>query len=269
MSSARKTTANLTHPRPPERRSPIVRIGCAGWSIPAAHADRFGDGESVLARYATRFNGVEINSSFYRPHRVQTYERWAASVPRDFLFSTKLPKSITHDARLYGVADLVQRFVDEVSGLGDKLGGVLVQLPPSLVHDARIANTFFAMLRRRFDVPLACEPRHPSWFEPVVDALWVRHGIARVAADPARPPAAAAPGGAGAWTYWRWHGSPDIYYSAYDDTRLSDLEHALRLHAPRTGDAWCIFDNTAAGHAIADALRLRERMAAQRGDVVR
>ena len=210
-----------------------------------------------MARYATRFNIVEINSSFHRPHRQQTYARWADAVPRQFRFSVKLPKAITHDARLQGVGDALARFADEVAGLGAKLGGVLVQLPPSLVFDARVANTFFSMLRRRIAAPLACEPRHASWFEPGVDALWQRHAVARVAADPPKPAAASAPDGAGRWNYWRWHGSPRVYYSAYDDARLQALATVLRGHARARRPAWCVFDNTAHGHAVTDALRLQ------------
>ena len=217
----------------------------------------FGEGDSHLARYATRFDVVEINSSFHRPHRQQTYVRWAEAVPRQFRFSVKLPKAITHDARLHGVGDALTRFADEIAGLGAKLGGVLVQLPPSLVHDARVANTFFSMLRRRITAPVACEPRHPSWFEPEIDALWQRHGVARVAADPPNPPPASSPGGAGNWNYWRWHGSPRVYYSAYDDSRLHALGLELRPAARARRPAWCIFDNTAHGHAVTDALRLR------------
>lgn len=234
-----------------------VRIGCAGWSIPSAHAALFGDGDSMLARYATRFDSVEINSSFYRPHRAQTYLRWAATVPRRFRFSVKLPKAITHDARLHKVGDALAGFAGQVAALGDKLGGIVVQLPPSLAYDARVADTFFAMLRRRLSAPVACEPRHASWFEPRVDSLWRRYGVARIAADPARVPEAAHAGGAGPWRYWRWHGSPRIYYSAYDDTALQALAEAVRGQARAGRIAWCIFDNTAHGHAVADAAQLQ------------
>ncbi|WP_119717965.1 DUF72 domain-containing protein [Cognatilysobacter tabacisoli] len=241
-------------------RRPTVRVGCAGWSIPSPHAHLFGDGDSHLARYATRFDVVEINSTFHRPHRRETFERWAAIVPARFRFSVKLQRAITHDARLRGTGDALTAFFDQVAGLGAKLGGVLVQLPPSLAYDARVAETFFAMLRRRSAAPVACEPRHASWFAPAVDALWARHAIARVAADPARLPEAARPGGAGAparWRYWRWHGSPRIYYSRYDDEVLRDLARSLRVHAIGRAPSWCIFDNTAHGHAMADAARLQ------------
>lgn len=236
---------------------PTLRIGCAGWSIASRQRALFDTGDSMLARYATRFNAVEINSSFYRSHQQATYARWAASVPAGFRFAVKLPRAITHDARLHKAGDALARFADEVAGLGRKLGVVLVQLPPSLVFDARVASTFFAMLERRLAVPVACEPRHASWFDERAETLWQRRCIARVAADPARLPAAALPGLHGRVTYWRWHGSPRMYYSAYDDARLSALAEAMSAQARRTRPAWCIFDNTAHGHAVEDALRLQ------------
>lgn len=236
---------------------PRVRIGCAGWSIASVHAHLFGVGDSMLARYATRFDTVEINSCFYRPHRRQTYERWAASVPARFRFSAKLPRAITHEARLVDADDVLLRFLDEVSGLGDRLGGLLVQLPPSLAFDARIAEQFFERLRARTDLPVACEPRHRSWFGPALDAMWARYGVARVAADPARVAGAGEVAGQGGWHYWRWHGSPRIYYSAYDDAALRALADDVLAHAEEDREAWCILDNTAAGHAITDAATLQ------------
>jgi len=261
----------MTSPPTPSVHKPAaanqepIRIGCAGWSIASRHAGLFGEGDSHLARYATRFDATEINSSFHRAHRPQTYARWAAAVPQQFRFSVKLPRAITHDARLQGVGDALARFAEEVAGLGAKLGGVLVQLPPSLVHEARVAHTFFSMLRRRIAAPVACEPRHASWFEPGVDALWIRHRVARVAADPPQPVASSAPAGAGRWHYWRWHGSPRVYYSAYDDKRLRALALALRAHASKRRPAWCMFDNTAHGHAVTDALRLKTMLGIDQG----
>lgn len=240
-----------------KQASTPVRIGCAGWSILSRHAAHFEPGESHLARYATRFDVVEINSSFYRPHAPTTYARWASAVPGNFRFSVKTPKTITHEARLKSVGTLLSRFTDEVAGLGNRLGGILVQLPPSLAFDARTANAFFAMLRRRVDVAIACEPRHPSWFEAGVDAIWRRYDIGRVTADPAPVAAAAHPGGFGRWRYWRLHGSPRMYYDAYGPQRLSALAEQLLAHAARRRPAWCIFDNTAGGHAIADAVQLQ------------
>ncbi|QQP99070.1 DUF72 domain-containing protein [Lysobacter enzymogenes] len=237
-----------------------IRIGCAGWSLPAAQRARFGAGDSVLAAYATGLDAVEINSSFYRSHRRATYERWAAGVPARFRFSVKLPRAITHEAGLRGAGPMLDEFLAQAGGLGDKLGALLVQLPPSLRFDAAVAARFFAMLARRSQAPVVCEPRHRSWFHPCADALLQRYEVQRAGVDPAAPLAAAAePSPHGRVRYWRWHGSPRTYYSEYGEDRLRVMAEAVRACAGESGaQTWCVFDNTAAGHAVADALRLRE-----------
>lgn len=242
------------------KRRRVIRTGTAGWSIASAHRGLAGAGASGLERYATLFDAAEINSSFYRPHRRDTYARWADTVPAHFRFSVKLPRTVTHEHALRGALPLVDDFLAQAGALGDRLGCLLVQLPPSLAFDARVAGTFFAGLRRRWPGGVACEPRHPSWFAPRVDALWERHRIARVAADPARQPDAAEPGGHPSLRYWRWHGSPRIYYSAYDTNALAAL--AARVCASLEGgdEAWVIFDNTAHGHATPNAAELQARL---------
>ncbi|NIK40251.1 uncharacterized protein YecE (DUF72 family) [Xanthomonas arboricola] len=240
---------------------PRVRCGCAGWSIPSADRAAFGDGTSVLHRYATRFDAAEINSSFHRPHRAGTYARWADSVPEDFRFSVKLPRSISHDARLQGTGPLLDAFLAQAGALGTRLGCLLLQLPPSAVFDAAVAARFFAMLRRRWDGGVVCEPRHASWFLPQAQALLARHRIARCAADPAPVPDAATPGTTAHPQYWRWHGAPRIYYSSYDDSALQALADAVRNPAHDAAhpqaERWVIFDNTAAGLAVPNALQLQ------------
>src|SRR5215207_10102592 len=123
-----------------------IRIGTAAWSIPKEHAVLFPAAGSHLERYGAIFNAVEINSSFYRPHRTATYERWAASVPEDFRFAVKVPKSVTHERRLKDAGDLLDQFVSEVGGLGPKLGPLLIQLPPSLAFQEGVADAFLAGL---------------------------------------------------------------------------------------------------------------------------
>ncbi len=232
-----------------------LRLGTAGWMIPRADAAVFPGGGMHLERYARVFAAVEINSSFYRPHRRATYARWAASVPPGFAFAVKVPKAITHTARLTDCDTALATFLAETAGLGDALGVLLVQLPPSLVFDASVATAFFAALRRLTNAPVACEPRHASWFGPDADALLAAHRIARVAADPARVPAAAEPGGWHGLGYWRLHGSPAIYRTSYHDGRLEPLALTLAASAA-VRPTWCIFDNTAGQAATADALAL-------------
>ncbi|HEU0015670.1 MAG TPA: DUF72 domain-containing protein [Longimicrobium sp.] len=235
-------------------------IGTAGWTIPSPDAADFPGRGSHLERYAARFPCAEINSSFHRPHRPATYARWAASVPDAFRFSVKLPKTITHTARLRDTEALVDGFLEQAGHLGDRLGCLLVQLPPSLALDADAAAAFFAHLRGRTGADVACEPRHESWFTDEAQALLAEHGVARVAADPARVPAAAEAGGSGKLAYFRLHGSPRTYYSAYEPAYLDRLAATLRAEAAHR-PAWCIFDNTAAGAATRDALELVRRLA--------
>jgi uncharacterized protein YecE (DUF72 family) len=237
----------------------LLRIGTAGWSIPSRYAAEVPSGGSHLERYARRFNAVEINSSFYRPHQRKTYERWAQSTPSSFRFSVKAPKAITHERQLADCGALLDRFAAEVAGLGDKLGVLLVQLPPKLALEKRVAGRFFRALRQRFDAPVACEPRHASWFTPEINAWLAERRIARVAADPAPVKGAGKPGGWNGLAYYRWHGSPRIYYSDYDDAALDSLKTRLGEERRRDVPAWCVLDNTASGAALGNALALTAR----------
>jgi uncharacterized protein YecE (DUF72 family) len=230
-------------------------IGCAGWTIPREAAAAFPAEGSHLERYAAVFNAVEINSSFYRPHQAQTYARWAASVPPGFRFAVKLPRAITHDARLHGVDTLLRQFAAEAGSLDDKLGCVLVQLPPSLRFNARVAGEFFASLQQHFGCMLACEARNSSWFDEAATALLRERAITRVIADPAA-------GQAGthvpttAAIYARLHGSPRVYYSSYEPAYIAQLARDMAVHGEAGRPLWCIFDNTAAGAAVPNALAL-------------
>ena len=123
---------------------------------------------------------------------------------------------------------------------------------------ADIAERFFAALRDRFDGDVALEPRHASWFEPEAEQLVTKHRVARVAADPAVVSEAAEPGGWDGLVYYRLHGSPKVYHSAYAAEYLEALAKSLSF-AARSAAVWCIFDNTAAGAATANALNVLDR----------
>lgn len=230
-----------------------VRIGCAGWSLPRDVQDRFGPGDSHLARYATRLNAVEINSSFHRPHKRSLYEKWAAAVPADFAFCAKLPKTITHEKRLVDCARLLAEFMAQAGGLGDKLHCLLVQLPPSFAFDAALASSFLSLLRASHAGAIAMEPRHATWFEPQADALLCDLRIARVLADPVRHEPGRRPGGWPGLVYLRLHGAPRMYYSSYEPDLLRALAGRM---AQESEEVWCIFDNTASGAATGNALDL-------------
>jgi uncharacterized protein YecE (DUF72 family) len=238
-----------------------IHVGTAGWSIPRGEKARFPPGDSLLARYAKLLPAVEINSTFYRPHRASTFERWAASVPRAFRYSVKIPREITHDQRLAGSAKLVKTFLADLAPLGARLGCLLVQLPPTLAFEARIANAFFTTLRKQFDGGVALEPRHASWFGDSANRLLKKFKVARVAADPPRAKDDGEPGGWPGLAYFRLHGAPRIYYSSYEDGYLDALAGRLQVLRRARIPTWCIFDNTTLGAATSNALSLVDRLA--------
>ena len=176
-------------------------------------------------------------------------------MPDDFRFSVKLPKTITHQAKLSGCTDLIETFVEQAHALGDKLAIILVQLPPKLSLDEALARRFFADLHDRTSARLACEPRNASWFTNDADALLAYLQVARVAADPALSAVAAQPGGWRGLSYWRLHGSPVMYRSSYSD-RIGAYADKVLSSAAGEREAWCIFDNTASSAAAGDALAL-------------
>jgi uncharacterized protein YecE (DUF72 family) len=239
-------------------------VGCAGWSIRLDQAALFPGEGTHLSRYARVLPAVEINSSFYRPHRAATYERWKSQVPAGFRFSVKAPKEITHERCLADCVAPLDAFLAQIAGLGGALGPVLFQLPPSMSFGRRVAGRFLEMLRARFAGEVAFEPRHASWFAGDAEALLKEHRVARVAADPAVVPSASKPGGWPGLIYYRLHGSPVMYTSAYDPARLSALAEELAETAC-TASAWCIFDNTKLGAAVTDALRVLQPQTSRDG----
>jgi len=245
-------------------RAPI-RVGTAGWSVASRYLSEIPAGGSHLERYAGVFSAVEINSSFYKHHRTATYARWASSVGEDFRFAVKTPKALTHEGALVPrESEVLTRFLEEIEGLGSKLGVLLVQLPPSLAFDQADAGAFFTQLRSHLApaTAIACEPRHASWGTPDVDAHLKKLGVSRVAADPARWAAAGQPGGDRGVAYFRMHGTPSVYFSDYDAERLDLLRSQLEKAVIRSESVWCIFDNTAHGHAVGNALSIQRALRA-------
>jgi uncharacterized protein YecE (DUF72 family) len=249
-----------------------MRIGTAGWVISREAAAAFPGEGRHLERYARVLHCAEINSSFHRSHREPVYARWAAQTPPGFRFSAKLPRSITHEGRLRRAREPLQRFLEEASGLGSRLAVLLVQLPPSFAFETRPVNTFFDLLHGLFAGAVVCEPRHASWFTPRADQVLAALRVSRAAVDPARWPEAARPGGwlgpegdgRGALLYHRWHGSPRVYWSRYAPPWIEARAAGLRQW-PQEADCWCIFDNTAGGAAITNALELQAMVGPRAG----
>jgi uncharacterized protein YecE (DUF72 family) len=231
------------------------RIGTAGWALPTKS-----DGTKTrLYRYSRLFNCVEVNSSFYRPHRSTTWAKWAGETPDGFRFSIKAPRVITHESKLQAVEGPLREFFEQIEPVKQKTGPILFQLPPSLVFDVGIAQPFFALLRELYTGEVTLEPRNRSWFDSLPEALLRKYKITRVAADPpAGAPAAKEPGGDEDLVYYRLHGSPRTYYSKYDNEFITGLAGNVN----RCRNAWIIFDNTAISNAYYDALTLQSSVKA-------
>lgn len=205
---------------PPSWYIRAFHIGTAGWQLPKS-LRLAPSTDPQLLRYAGLFNAVEINSTFYRPHQAKTFTRWAASVPSGFRFAVKMHKEVTH---LHRLADIrpAQTFLEMVSVLGDKLGPVLVQLPPSLTW-SDIAEDFLAALREVYDGAVVLEARHPSWASHDAQQAMKANAISGVAADPPLLSTDLRPSGHAEPVYFRLHGSPRVYWSSYSDEFLEAL----------------------------------------------
>ena len=227
-----------------------VLIGTAGWSVDRKET-RFSQSGTALERYASVFSAVEVNSSFYRRHRPSTWQRWNEAVPATFRFSVKLPKIITHELALLGTELQLDAFISDVAPLGEKLGAVLIQLPPKLSFEPAVAVGFMQAWRDRTDIPTFFEPRHISWASAAAEELLMQFTVKRVFADPQSAELQSVVGPEP--QYLRLHGSPKVYYSEYTDAQLANYAGIVRRS---TGKTWCIFDNTASGAALRDALKL-------------
>lgn len=226
-------------------------IATAAWSIPKKVASRFAAEGSGLARYASVFDGVEINSTFYRRHKSSTFVRWAEAVPDNFKFSVKIPKDITHTRAMKDIAEPLDTFLEDIASLGQKRGPLLYQLPPSLVFDAGQLDRTLRVMREADPGQIVIEVRHKSWASAEAKDLLKRYAIDRVLADPA--PVWPADDFAEPPRYVRLHGKPKIYYSSYTG---DEIESFSTLLAP---NSWCVFDNTASGAAIENALTVLEK----------
>jgi uncharacterized protein YecE (DUF72 family) len=231
-----------------------IHVGTAHWQLPKQYSGGFSSEGSQLERYASRLNSVEINSSFYKEHQLKTYERWRDAVPADFRFSVKISHVFTHDLELRVDFDLLKESIEKILTLKSKLGVLLVQLPPSLDFQAHDVADFFNKLRRLYQGPVAVEPRHYTWLRPEALELMHELELSKVFADPAPCPLELKDSPLVGVTYFRLHGSPQIYKSDYPKTLLQELARDFK-ELPHQ-NIWCIFDNTTYGYATKNALDL-------------
>lgn len=238
----------------------LYLIGTSGWSYQHWRGRFY---PSELPRwewfrfYVREFATVELNVSFYRLPPRKRFEEWAALAQdrEGFRFAVKAPRVITHQQRLVNVHGEMEKFLTAVSGLGNTLGPLLFQLPPSFPIDVDRLRSFLALLPpSQF---FALEFRHPSWFcEPVYEVVEEARGTVVFAYGGFHPTPATLPA-IGPFVYLRVHsGLSDIGLSEEEIEHIADL---LAQWADRPG--YVYFNNDAFAHAIVDARRLREALA--------
>lgn len=238
-----------------------MRIGTSGWHYdhwegvfyPAGTAP-----DARLRRYATRFDLVEVNNTFYHLPREATLRQWRDSVPDGFLFAVKASRYLTHMKKLKDPQEPLETFLSRVEVLGERLGPVLFQLPPNWKPNVERLRAFLERLpgRHRY----AFELRDPRWHEDaVLDALREHHAAFCIfdLAGTTSPSHVTAD-----LVYLRLHGPSERKYAgSYSDGALDGWAETLRGWTADGHDVVVTFDNDQAGNAPENALRLRERLA--------
>jgi uncharacterized protein YecE (DUF72 family) len=237
-----------------------VRIGCSGWSYAHWRGVVYPDGlpqRRWLEHYATLFDTVEVNATFYRLPRQATVSSWVETTPAGFLFAVKASRYLTHVRRLRDPAPGIERFYARIEPLvdSDKLGPVLWQLPETFHRDdERLADALDSLPVGRHCV----EFRHASWFAPDVYALLRERGVALVIGDhPSRPFQAYEL--TADWTYVRFHHGSRGRRGNYSKSELAEWARRVRAWR-RRADVFAYFNNDWEGFAVRNARALAERV---------
>ena len=232
-------------------------IGTSGWQYPHWRGVFYPEGMKVadqLHFYSSRLNTMELNVTFYRQVKEATFRRWYDVVPEEFLFSVKMSRFITHIKRLRADVESIGKFLSPVAALGDKLGVILVQLPPSMKYDRALVTDFFAMLNKEYRYTV--EARNKTFICDDFFALLRETGIAWCIADSAgRFPyreEVTAP-----FIYIRLHGKELLYASDYNDEELLAWSEKIRGWNKET---FVYFDNDFQAYAAKNALALRSHL---------
>jgi uncharacterized protein YecE (DUF72 family) len=244
-----------------------ARVGCSGWQYRHWRGEFY---PSLLPQsrwfehYASVFDTVEINNTFYRLPEQATFAKWAGSAPAGFEFAVKASRFLTHMKKLKDPEEPVERLFSRMIALAPHLGPVLYQLPPGWTVDVDRFQHFLGILPARYRH--AVEFRHASWYMPEVRCLADQHGVAICVHD--MPGSAAERTSSGAFVYARFHGSSTRYGGSYSDDRLQRWAEWLHDRLDHGCDVYAYFNNDIGGHAPRNALTLRNMLAQRAGAVL-
>jgi uncharacterized protein YecE (DUF72 family) len=243
-------------PNPVPLQHGSIRIGCSGWNYrhwrgPFYPADL--PVKRWFAHYASTFDTVEINNSFYRLPKAETFDAWREQAPPGFRYAVKANRFLTQAKKLKDCAEPIARMMAPVRHLGTTLGPILYQLPPRFRVNLERLDEFLSLLPK--DLTHVFEFREPSWHVPDTLALLERHGASFCTHD---MPGLAAPRWAvGPVAYARFHGGLGKYYGRYPDEALLGWTDWMIEQAAAGRDVWAYFNNDAEAQAIDDALTLK------------
>jgi uncharacterized protein YecE (DUF72 family) len=206
--------------------------------------------------YVRHFDTVEINATFYRLPRLETFERWREVAPKGFIYAVKAGRLITHLKRLRDCDEPLARFLDGARTLGGTLGPILYQLPPRFECDAGLLAAFADLLPS--DLVHVLEFRDESWFGPQTRQLLERRGLAFCIHDHSQLKVPAWVTGPVA--YWRFHGFTRGSDGNYADSALVAAAKRMREELARNVPIYAYFNNDAHGCAVQDAQRLAQML---------
>ncbi|MCA6094504.1 DUF72 domain-containing protein [Streptomyces sp. SCA3-4] len=242
-------------------------VGTSGWQYKDWRGDLYPADlpqRLWLEEYAAAFATVENNNAFYRLPKPETFAAWHDRTPAGFVMAVKASRYLTHIKRLRDPEEPVERLLRHAAGLGDRLGPVLLQLPPTLHADAALLDAALRCFPRR--VRVAVEPRHGSWWTDEVRAVLERHGAALCWADhdsrPVTPLWRTAD-----WGYVRFHSGRAQPWPRYGRQALTTWAGRLADTWPERADVYAYFNNDPGGAAVHDAV-VFARAAARRGRTV-
>ena len=243
-----------------------IRIGTSGWNYRAWRGGFFPDGLPVqdwLTFYASQFNSLEVNYSFYRLPSEATCRAWYRQTPDDLIFAMKASRYLTHIRRLADVRDGWSSFVARVATLERKLGPILLQFPPTFAatsDNLRHMSDFLQHATKTSPcLRLALEFRNNTCFEQQNLALLREYGVALVISHSNKYPAPA-PLATTDFVYFRFHGPREMFSSSYTDVELQQWANTVEALSRKTLLVYAYFNNDSGGHAPRNARDLRQKI---------